>query len=556
MSGDRPEDGPASSRPAALDPPPASANAVGTVGRRTTRAEPRRWRRSRSYEPSGWHSHPHIGLGLVIGSTVGIVGVSFLGPSAVTLSLGPRYGSLLPPWYIPSTWGITLGDWPAVLITYLCIALGAIGMWILMKALGAGWRPVPKHLLRLGIALQVAVALVTPLTSADVMMYAAYGRLQVLGRNPYEITVGEIFRTQFDAVLRWTERPWQDTPSVYGPVVSASQVLANRLGGTSMHDVVFWLQVLCVVPMIVIGILAYRMAAGNPMLQSRAALFTLVNPAMLWAVTAQAHNEALAVMFAFAAIAAMRRRPWLAGLLIGIAGGAKVNMVLFGIAILWGYRREPRKLAVVAATAAVPLVICYGLWEPSALVSAARNTTYVNAGAWAGPVFGLLTQFFILTASKIIINVLGLILWVVVGWMLFRLLEIRPLPGLADHVVDPMKDPTSIAIRTAVVLYASWLITTPNSFSWYDLMAWTPLAIAAASRLDGLMLWRTTWLSAAFVTGRAIPYDYGLATFGARVRDTVCVIAQMLVLLAIVGWYVRSRREAARLRLGVGTGAG
>jgi alpha-1,6-mannosyltransferase len=511
-----------------------------------TRIEPRPWKRSRLYEPSSWRSHPRVGIGMVIGSTLGIALVSFFGPSAVTLSLGPRYGSLLPPWYIPSTWGIVLNDWVAAVTTYLCIAVGAVGMWILLRALAAGWRPVPKKVLGLGIGLQIVVSLVTPLTSADVEMYAAYGRLQMLGRDPYEITVGEIFRTQYDSVLYWTERPWQDTPSVYGPVVSASQVLANRLGGASMHDIVFWLQMFCLIPMLLIGVIAYRMAAGNPMLQTRVAIFTLVNPAMLWAVTAQAHNEALAVMFAFAAIAAMRRWPWLAGLLIGIAGGAKVNMVLFGIAILWGYRREPRKLAVIAGTAAVPLLICYGLWQPSALLSAARNTTYVNAGGWAGPVFGLLTHWMSWNLAKIIINAVGIVMWVVIAAMLFRLLETRPLPGIADHIVDPMKDPTSVAVRTAVVLYASWLITTPNSFSWYDLMAWTPLAVAAASRLDGLMLWRTTWLSAAFVTGRAIPYARGLATTGARIRDTANVIAQVLVLVAIVWWYVRSRRQAER----------
>ena len=515
-----------------------------------TRIEPRPWKRSHLYEPSSWRSHPRVGLGMIIGSTLGIAGVSFFGPSAVTLKLGPRNGSLLPPWYLPSTWGISLGDWVAVVLTYLCIAVGAFGMWILLRALAAGWRPVAKKLLYTGIGLQIVVSLVTPLTSADVEMYAAYGRLQVLGRDPYEITVGEIFRTQYDAVLYWTERPWQDTPSVYGPVVSASQVLANRLGGASMHDIVFWLQMFCLIPMLLIGIIAYRLAAGNPVLQTRVALFTLVNPAMIWAVTAQAHNEALAVMFAFAAIAAMRRWPWLAGLLIGIAGGAKVNMVLFGIAILWGYRREPKKLAVVAATAAVPLLIFYGLWQPSALLSAARNTTYVNAGAWAGPVFGLLTKFMSWNIAKIIINIVAIVGWVVIAGMLFRLVETRPLPGIDDHIVDPMKDPTSVAVRTAVVLYASWLITTPNSFSWYDLMAWTPLAVAAASRLDSLMLWRTTWLSAAFVTGRAIPYARGLTTTGARIRDTACVIAQVLVLVAIVVWYVRSRRQTVRATSG------
>lgn len=517
--------------------------------RHVSRIAPQPWKGAREYEPSSWRSLPSLGIGLIIGSTLGIVGISFFGPSAVTLSLGPRNGSLLPPWYIPSTWGITLPDWVAAILTYLCIGVGAFGMWILLRALAEGWRPVAKKLLFTGIGLQVLVSLVTPLTSADVQMYAAYGRLQVLGSDPYEITVGEIFRTQYDSVLYWTERPWQDTPSVYGPLVSASQVLANRLGGGSMHDIVFWLQVLCLIPMLIIGIIAYRMAAGNQILQARAAIFTVMNPAMIWAVTAQAHNESLAVMFAFAAIAAMRRRPWLAGLLIGLAGGAKVNMVLFGIAILWGYRREPKKLAITVGMAAIPLLICYGIWQPSALISAARNTTYVNSGAWAGPVFGWLSKVMSWNLAKIIINLIAIAGWVVIAWMLFRLLETRPLPGIADQVLDPWRDPTSVAIRTAVVLYASWLVTTPNSFSWYDLMAWTPLALAAASKLDKLLLWRTTWLSAAYVTGRAIPYAYGLTTTGARVRDTACVIAQVLVVVGIVWWY-RQSRQAERTAVG------
>lgn len=511
------------------------------------RGEPRSWSPNRSYVPATWHRDHRIGLGLVIGSTAGIAGVSFFGPSAVTLSLGPRYGSLLPPWYIPSTWGIALGDWTSVMSIYLFLALGAVGMWLLLRAVAAGWRPVPKKLMWLGAGLQVAISLVTPMTSADVMMYASYGRLQVLGMNPYEITVGEIFRQQFDSVLRWTEHPWQDTPSVYGPIVSASQLLANQLGGTSMHDVVFWLQMMCLVPMLLIGLIAYRMASGNTLLQTRVALFTLVNPATLWAVTAQAHNEALAVVLAIGAIAAMRRWPWLAGLLLGLAGAAKVNMVLYGVAILWGYRREPKKLVTIVVAAAVPLAICYGLWEPTALVSAARNTTYVNAGAWAGPVYGWLIHLFVPGATKIIINVIGLLAWAVIAWMLFRLLPVRPLPGVDDHVVDPTTDPTSVAVRTAAVLYASWLVTTPNSFSWYDLIAWAPLALAAASRFDGLLLWRTTWLSAAFVTGRAFEYGPLLGAIGARVRDTACVIAQILVLVAIVWWYVKGREKPVAL---------
>ena len=94
-------------------------------------------------------------------------------------------------------------------------------------------------------------------------MYAAYGRLQAIGRDPYELTPAEVFRGQFDPVLRWTERTWQDTPSVYGPITSWLQLLANKLGGENMHDIVFWLQVFSVVPFIVAGGLIILMAHGD-----------------------------------------------------------------------------------------------------------------------------------------------------------------------------------------------------------------------------------------------------------------------------------------------------
>ena len=131
--------------------------------------------------------------------------------------------------------------------------VGAVGLFVGMRALADGWRPRPERLFLLGTGLSLATITVPPLTSADVLMYAAYGRLQAIGRDPYEITPAEVFRGQFDPVLRWTERPWQDTPSVYGPIASWLQLLANKLGGENMHDIVFWLQVFAVVPFVVAG---------------------------------------------------------------------------------------------------------------------------------------------------------------------------------------------------------------------------------------------------------------------------------------------------------------
>ncbi|HKF89035.1 MAG TPA: hypothetical protein VKB85_13310, partial [Propionibacteriaceae bacterium] len=192
------------------------------------------------YRPHQWHRDHRYALAGIVGATALTVLAGWLGPSAVALTLGPRR-SYLPPWYLPA--GILQpNEWIVSIMIWAAIILGAAGLWIGMNALADGWKPKPRKVFALGTVLSLITITVPPLTSADVLMYAAYGRLQVIGRDPYEITPAEIFRGQFDPVLRWTERPWQDTPSVYGPITSFTQWLANVLGGENMHDIVFWLQ--------------------------------------------------------------------------------------------------------------------------------------------------------------------------------------------------------------------------------------------------------------------------------------------------------------------------
>src|SRR3712207_7469319 len=42
--------------------------------------------------------------------------------------------------------------------------------------------------------------------------------------------------------------------------------------------------------------------------------------------------------------------------------------------------------------------------------------------------------------------------------------------------------------------------------SWYDLMAWVPLAVLATGKLDRILVLRGAALSLAYVPGRAIEY--------------------------------------------------
>ena len=343
------------------------------------------------YRPGIWHRNHQFALFGIVGATALTLLAGFLGPSAVTLTLGPR-DSYLPPWYLPA--GVVKpNEWFVSLLIWAAISLGALGLWVGLRALADGWKPRFKKLFALGTVLSLLTACVPPMTSADVLMYAAYGRLQAIGRDPYEITPAEVFRGQFDPVLRWTERPWQDTPSVYGPITSWTQLVANKFGAENMHDIVFWLQLFSVVPFILACAGVVMLARGDTRRQGRVALLTIANPLLIWAVVAGAHNEPLAVMFAVGGLLFMRKNPFVAGLGIGLAGCAKVSIGLWGLAMLWAYRREPKKALLLCLGTAVPMGLAYVLWQPTAFLQALRNGGYVSVGSWANPFYRFLDVF-------------------------------------------------------------------------------------------------------------------------------------------------------------------
>jgi alpha-1,6-mannosyltransferase len=492
-----------------------------------------------TYAPSVWHRDHRFALASIVGATILTVVAGFLGPSAVTLTLGPRH-SLLPPWYLPSGL-LSPNEWLVSWLIWIAIALGTIGLWIGLHALADGWQPRLRRLFALGTGLSLVTITVPPLTSADVLMYAAYGRLQAIGRDPYEITPAEVFRGQFDPVLRWTERPWQDTPSVYGPITSWTQLLANRWGGENMHDIVFWLQVFAVVPFIVTCAVVVFLAHGDPRRQARATLLSIANPVLIWAVVAGAHNEALSVMFAVIGLLMMRKSPFAAGVGIGLAGCAKLSIGIWGLAMLWAYRREPKNALMLCLGTAVPMGLAYVLWEPTAFFQVLRNGSYVSVGSWANPVFRLLDVMLPSVTAKIIVGTIAYVGLFVIAWILSRVVPWTAAPGL-EQGADPRQDPLSIALRTALVLSVAWLVTSMYTLSWYDLIAWMPLAVLAASKLDKIMLLRIAPLSLAYVPGRAIDVGPALDFTASRMRDTVSPMIQFAVLLAIVLWWRRPER--------------
>lgn len=494
----------------------------------------------RRYAPSVWHRDHRYGIGLIVAATVLTLITGFLGPSVVTLTLGPRDG-LLPPWYLPA--GVLHpNEWVVTVLIWAVIVVGALGLWVGMRALAGGWLPNPRRLFALGSGLSLSTILVPPLTSADILMYAGYGRLQMIGRNPYEITPAEIFRGQFDPVLRWTEQPWWDTPSVYGPITSWLQWLANYLGGENMHDIVFWLQVVTVVPFIVACAGIVQLAHGDKRRQARAALLTIMNPMLIWAVVAAGHNEALSVMFAVAGIMLMRKSAFGAGIGIGLAGCAKLSIGIWGLAMLWAYRRQPKKALLLCLGTAIPMGLAYVWWQPTAFFQVLRNGSYVSVGSWANPVFLFLDLFLDEGSAKLVTGIISYTGLVVIAWMLSKVVPWTAAPGL-PRGANPRRDPLTVALRTSLVLSVAWLVTAMYTLSWYDLIAWLPLAVLAASKLDRLMLMRIALLSLAYVPGRAVEVGPALEVVAGVVRYGISPIVQVAVLVGIVLWWRKPDRE-------------
>lgn len=501
--------------------------------------------RLQSLGDHAWTRDGRLGFRLIVLSCLVTIVVAFLGPSTVTLNPGPADGSLLPPWFIPVEWGkqvgLPLSEWVVVPALWIGITVGAIGLVIAWRAVTDGWRPRIHRMFHLGVGLNLATAFVPPLTSADVLMYAAYGRLQHLGRNPYDITPAEIFRQAYDPVLVWTERPWQDTPSVYGPIASWSQWLANWLGGDSMHDVVFWLQLMAVVPFIVICAVMIKLAHGDAALQTRSVLFTILNPLLIWSVVAGAHNEALTLVFAIIALWFVRKSAFVTGIFIGLAGAVKVSLVFYGLALVWGYRHDWRKVLQLGVGAVIPLGILYGVFAPQALFAAGRNTGYVSGGSWAPWFDSALAWVLPAATARSITGIVGWVGLFVIGWMLSRVLPWHAVPGAT---LPAERDPLTIAVRTAVVLCTAWLVTSPYTLSWYDLIVWAPLALLMPTRLDWLMALRGVALSVAYVTGRTVGFsDVMVDVVAFTVRDIICTAIQWVVLVAIVHWFWTTNRQ-------------
>lgn len=421
---------------------------------------------------------------------------------------------------------VTVGLWAAALLALVGLSVGLL-------AARRGARG-PIRLMLIGAALAtVALMLLPPAGSTDALDYAAYGRLALLGHNPYVATPLYVRMTD-PAFAPSIPIHWQRQVSLYGPAATLEQYLAARVGGDSIARVVFWLKMWNSLAFGAVAFVLDRVLRGNPTARLRAHLLWTVNPLLLWDLIAAGHVDVVAAAAGIAGLLAIGRqhpgvqpRLWraaAAGALIGVAADIKIDYALFGLGLAWALRRSAPALLSAVAGALVILVPTYAWLGKPAIAALFARTDKTSQDSFY--------RFADLTNWPYLIG-LALLLFAVIAILLLR----RMPPG----------DRLRPAIRPVLAISAAWLVIWPYQLPWYDAMIFSVLALYPASRLDWVLLARLGAATIGTMPGNPNgvpgptlrPFDAFLVHGLVPTALLACAVG--VVVLAISGrWGVRS----------------
>ena len=270
----------------------------------------------------------------------------------------------------PWSWGL-LG------LAWLVLGVGALRAFL--AALDRGTEPL-RRLLAPALVLHVVAALALPYTSNDLFSNLAYGRMLRLGLDPYAL--GPSALPAGDAFRALVSSNWRDTPSVYGPVLTALHAVAGLAGAVPWAMAIFKVIVLAVTLATVL--LAYAVCRKHvpaPLAPSAFVLFAW-NPLLAHEISGQAHNDAVMLLGLTAFVwAALEERELLAVLLLALAFYAKFAVApVLGLYLWYLARRSPgRALIAGAMVAALGVALFLPFWSgpstlagPAAAISADR----------------------------------------------------------------------------------------------------------------------------------------------------------------------------------------
>jgi hypothetical protein len=518
----------------------------------------------------GW-----LAMAAIAASTLIMIVISAAGPNVSVPAMSRPGGG--PPWWHPlhlTATVVTVSLWTAM-------ALGCAGVIAGLVAVARGARPPVRPILAAAFLAVAVLTVLPPAGSTDSISYAASGRTAVIGHSPYVMTPRQLQQSG-DPVGRQIpsrEIPssWMNAVSVYGPVATGAEWTAAELGGTSLARITFWLKLEEAIAFGAVVLTLDRLLRADPEMRLRAHLLWSVNPLILWEIVAGGHIDGLAAAFGLLGIVALRvrtpaavrapagdgaprpgiptlaspvlanpvlARAGLAGLLIGVATGLKVEYALLGLAVAWACRRSLTALAAAAAGFAVvigPAYLAAGTAAIRVLVTRSGGITWDTMYQlfWR-PVLGY-THFSVSSVPPHL---------QLVAYLLFAAVALLALLRFPDRT------PGLPAVAPALALSLAWLFVTPFQRPWYDVMAVSLLALYSASWLDWVVLIRLLAGAAVYAQAVQSPAEphwlYDLGQFnGTWLTPSVRLLAAAaFVWFCVSGrWGWRSRSAAASGRL-------
>jgi alpha-1,6-mannosyltransferase len=388
----------------------------------------------------------------------------------------------------------------------------------------------PRGLVAGGLLAVGVLVAAPPMGTTDTMDYVVYGRMAALGHDPHVMTPRE-FRATGDRVGALAPRPWQDTPSVYGPLATGTEWAAAVLSRGSATATVLWLKVWNALAFLAAALALDRLAGPDRARRSRVHLLWTLNPLLLWALIGGAHVDGLAAGLAVLGLAvagpAARVSPArsaAAGLLLGAAGAVKAPYLLLGAVAAWSLRRSPRTLVALGTGAATLLAVAYTVAGGAGIVALARRS---RSPSWNTP-WQLLVPVF--GRLPVWLPWLSLVLAAVVTALLLRK---RP-PGPAW-------------LGPALAVCTAWVVTTPVYYPWYEALVLPLLALAPATRLDWVQLGRALVATIGCLPGLAVRFGGTWLRTGPLPYVVPGALSVLLVVL-LCGPVVLRRRSAPECR--------
>jgi hypothetical protein len=432
----------------------------------------------------------------VILSALGLGGVAFVGLCATA----PAASVATPPVLLPLTsvardlGAPHLPDPVADLIMYVSIALCCLGLAMMLWANSRGWSPNPRRVFWTAVGAIAVLVNITPVGSSDAASYAAYGRIAALGHNPYTYLPSQLpggaGTNPTNPYTILVSPYWRTTPSVYGPVATWTQQLAAEIGGTRAWLTLWVLMIMMGVAFILTGYILLRTAA-NPV---RAVLLWVANPLIIVELVIGGHLDSLLALFAIAAIVVSRRctKMWhdvAVGLLVGVAGGIKVNAVLvaLGIAIPLLHDRAWARLIRIGVIAGLTT---FGLYYFSYGLSALRTLGHASGMVISPTIWRGVQEIF--GHGPMVSHIISFSwppLMLALAWYLYKRLS----PDV----------PTVVAATCALTF--AWVIVAPWSLPWYSSVAWVTVALLPRNTL-------TRWLTVATGTLAMLHFNGGHPT--------------------------------------------